>query len=178
MLSAVLCWSASAVGSRSLLSRHSPLVVTGCSMAIGTVLYLAFEWRAVAAVDWRSVSTHAWWSIVLSAVFALCVAYMIWYTALQRVGNTRTAVYSNLVPVAGMIVAWSWLGESIEAGKIVGAVAILTGVTLTKLQSSTAAEMHVGLQPGTTDQPPLIPASDPQSPSRFNSASARARVDG
>jgi drug/metabolite transporter (DMT)-like permease len=134
MLTAVLCWSASSVGARPLLARHSPLVVTGYSMAIGTVLYLPFAWSALGAVAWREVGAYAWWAIVLSATFALCVAYMIWYTALQRIGNTRTSIYSNMVPIAAMLVAWLWLGEHVTPLKISGAAAVLSGVGLTKVQ--------------------------------------------
>jgi len=134
MLVAVLCWSASTVGARPLLARHTPLVVTGYSMAIGTVLYLLFAWPAMRTIEWREVSARAWWAIALSAVFALCVAYMIWYTALQRIGNTRTSIYSNMVPVAAMIVAWLWLGEHLAASKLAGAAAVLIGVALTKVQ--------------------------------------------
>src|SRR5206468_10593146 len=88
---------------------------------------------------WRDVSARAWWAVVLSAVFALCVAYMIWYTALQRIGNTRTAIYSNMVPIAAMLVAWLWLGEHIGAAKLAGAVAILLGVGFTKVQRDETA---------------------------------------
>jgi drug/metabolite transporter (DMT)-like permease len=138
MLTAVLCWSASSVGARPLLARHSPLIVTGYSMAIGTVLYLPFAWPALREVAWRDVSARAWWAIGLSATFALCVAYMIWYTALQRIGNTRTSVYSNMVPIAAMLVAGLWLGEHIGAAKIAGAAAVLVGVGLTKVQPDEA----------------------------------------
>jgi len=138
MLTAVLCWSAATVGSRPLLARHSPLVVTGYSMAIGTILYLPFAWPALHAVAWRDVSAHAWWAIALSATFALCVAYMIWYTALQRIGNTRTSIYSNMVPVAAMLVAWLWLGERMTSVKLGGGAAVLVGVALTKLQPDEA----------------------------------------
>lgn len=113
MLGAVLCWSAATVGSRPLLARHSPLVVTGYSMAIGTLLYAPLGWIDLRGLAWREVSMTTWWSLLWSASMALCVAYMIWYTAVQRLGNTRTAVYSNLVPVAAMLTAWLWLGEGI-----------------------------------------------------------------
>jgi drug/metabolite transporter (DMT)-like permease len=103
-------------------------------MAIGTALYIPFAWRDLRDLAWRHVSASAWLSIGFSAVFALCVAYMIWYTAVQRLGNTRTSVYSNVVPIAAMIVAWAWLGEHIGAMKIAGAAAILLGVALTKIQ--------------------------------------------
>ncbi|PYR61763.1 MAG: hypothetical protein DMF91_08850 [Acidobacteria bacterium] len=138
MLAAVLCWSAATVGSRPLLARHSPLVVTGYSMAIGSALYVPFAWVALRDLAWRDVSASAWLSIVFSAVFALCVAYMIWYTAVQRLGNTRTSVYSNMVPLVAMVVAWGWLGEHIGAMKIAGAGAIILGVALTKIQETDA----------------------------------------
>jgi drug/metabolite transporter (DMT)-like permease len=136
MLAAVLCWSMATVGSRSLLARHSPLVVTGYSMAIGSALYVPFAWTDLRNLAWRSVGTSAWLSVGFSAVFALCVAYMIWYSAVQRLGNTRTSVYSNVVPIAAMVVAWGWLGEHIGAMKIAGAAAIILGVALTKIQET------------------------------------------
>ena len=138
MLAAVLCWSTATVGSRPLLARHSPLVVTGYSMAIGSALYVPFAWVALRDLAWRDVSASAWLSVVFSAVFALCVAYMIWYTAVQRLGNTRTSVYSNMVPLVAMVVAWGWLGEHIGAMKIAGAGAIILGVALTKIQETDA----------------------------------------
>jgi drug/metabolite transporter (DMT)-like permease len=139
MLAAVLCWSAATVGSRPLLARHSPLVVTGYSMAIGSALYTLFAWTALRDLPWRDVSLHAWLLLGFSAVFALCVAYMIWYTAVQRLGNTRTSAYSNVVPIVAMAIAWGWLGEPIGAMKIAGAAAVILGVALTKIQEAESA---------------------------------------
>jgi len=56
----------------------------------------------------------------------------------QRLGNTRTSVYSNMVPLVAMVVAWGWLGEDIGAMKLVGAGAIILGVALTKIQETDA----------------------------------------
>ena len=39
----------------------------------------------------------------LSALFALCVAYTIWYAAVREIGSARTSVYSNLVPIVAMV---------------------------------------------------------------------------
>jgi drug/metabolite transporter (DMT)-like permease len=136
MLAAVICWSAATVGSRPLLARHSPLIVTGYSMAIGAALYIPFAWADLRDLAWRDVGARAWLSVGFSAVFALCVAYMIWYTAVQRLGNTRTSVYSNMVPIAAMVVAWGWLGEHIGTMKIAGAAAIILGVALTKIEGA------------------------------------------
>ena len=32
-------------------------------------------------------------------------------SGVEALGNNRTAVYSNMVPVAALITAWLWLGE-------------------------------------------------------------------
>ena len=50
-----------------------------------------------------------------SSLLALALSYMVWYTAVQRIGSARTAVYSNLTPIVAMIVAAVWLGERITA---------------------------------------------------------------
>ncbi len=133
ILGAMLCWALYTVGSRSLLTRYSPLVVTGLTMTIGSVLYAPFGVPSLLRLNWSSVSWWAWGLLVYSALFALVVAYLIWYTAVQQVGNSRTSIYSNVVPLVAMAVAALALGEPITARKIGGAFAILCGVALTRL---------------------------------------------
>ena len=58
-------------------------------------------------------------------------AYLIWYTAVQRIGSARTSTYSNMVPAAALIVAIIWLREPVAPLKRAGAAAILGGVLLT-----------------------------------------------
>ena len=53
-----------------------------------------------------------------SSLLALAFAYMVWYTAIQRIGSSRTAIYSNLTPIVAMVVAALWLGEQIGRGQI------------------------------------------------------------
>jgi drug/metabolite transporter (DMT)-like permease len=131
-LAAVACWSIYTVASRPLLKRHSPLTVTGFSMAIGTLLYIPFGIADLQRLDWAAVSLTAWLSLAFSAAFALYLAYLIWYTSVQRVGNVRTSVFSNLLPLLSMGIAAVWLGERFTPGELGGAVAILGGVALTR----------------------------------------------
>jgi drug/metabolite transporter (DMT)-like permease len=124
----MLCWSLYSVMSRAVLERHSPLTVTGLSMAIGAGLYTVIALPALSATEWRTISLTSWALMTSSAVFALGVAYVIWYTGVQRIGSSRTAIYSNLTPLVAMLVAWVWLGEPIGRTEIAGAAAILGGV--------------------------------------------------
>jgi drug/metabolite transporter (DMT)-like permease len=68
-----------------------------------------------------------------SALLALAFAYIVWYTAVQRIGSARTAVYSNLTPIVAMIVAALWLKEPVTRAQLLGAVLILSGIAITRL---------------------------------------------
>jgi drug/metabolite transporter (DMT)-like permease len=51
----------------------------------------------------------------------------------QKIGAARTSIYSNVVPVVAIAVAAMWLDEPLTPLKIAGAVAVLSGVLLTRL---------------------------------------------
>jgi drug/metabolite transporter (DMT)-like permease len=133
MLVAVLCWAIYTVGARQLMMRHSPVGVTGLSMSIGTLVYVAVLWPHMLDVRWGALSGGTWLALLYSALFALCVAYTIWYAAVQQIGSARTSVYSNVVPLVAMLTAVVFLGEPLTRSKIVGAIAVLVGVALTRV---------------------------------------------
>jgi drug/metabolite transporter (DMT)-like permease len=62
------------------------------------------------------------------------VAYTIWYSAVREIGSARTSVYSNLIPVVAMLTAVLFLGEPLTLRQIAGAVLVLAGVGLTRIQ--------------------------------------------
>jgi drug/metabolite transporter (DMT)-like permease len=133
MFSAVLCWAAYTLGARHLMARHSPVGVTGVTMVIGTSIYVPLVWGHVASTPWRELSGNTWIAIVYSSLFALCVAYTIWYVAVRQIGSARTSVYSNLIPIVAMLTAVLFLGEHLTFPKIAGATAVLVGVALTRV---------------------------------------------
>ena len=133
MIASMLCWAAYSVAAQPLLKRLSPLVVTGVSFITGSVLYLLVTLPALWSTAWMAISAGSWLAMIVSGVLALGVSYLIWYTAIQRLGTTRTSVYSYLTPVVAMVVAMVWLGEPIEANQLFGAGAILTGLAITRL---------------------------------------------
>lgn len=129
----VACWTMYTLGGGHLIKRHSPLYVTGMSMAIGAVPYALLALPQIVRMDWAAVSAWTWTALVLSALLALCLSYLIWYMAVQRIGPARTSTFSNLVPIVAIAVAAVWLGEPLTAAKLTGAGLVLTGVFLTRL---------------------------------------------
>jgi drug/metabolite transporter (DMT)-like permease len=138
LVAGLFCWAIYTVGSRPLLVRHSPLVVTGYSMAIGTACYVPLGVKDLASLEWSRVSAGAWASLVFSAAFALFISYLIWYTAVRAIGNVRTSIYSNVTPLVALLIAIFWLGERLTATKAAGAAAIVVGAALTRLVTAQA----------------------------------------
>ena len=133
LLGAVVCWALYTIGARPLMARHSPVGVTALSMLIGTLVYLPLASPNLGRVVWADVSSITWIKLVYSSLFALCVAYTIWYAAVRAIGNARTSVYSNLLPIVAMLAAYVWLHEPLGLAKLGGAAAVLAGVALTRL---------------------------------------------
>lgn len=133
VLGAAAAWSAYTVGSAPLVRRYGALPVTAVTMWIGGVALLAISVPAFLAQDWSAVRPASWLALAYSGAFAIAVAYFIWYYSIRQIGNTRTAVYSNFIPVVALIIAWQTLGEKPTWLQIVGATAILGGTVLVRL---------------------------------------------
>ena len=127
-LAAVLAWSAYTVAAKPLLARHSPLVVSGWSIALGTLFYVPYALPAVFRVDWRQVGAGAWIGTIVSALLSINLSYILWNTAVQRIGSSQTAIYSNLIPVAAVGTAALWLHEPVDGWKAIGAALIIAGL--------------------------------------------------
>jgi drug/metabolite transporter (DMT)-like permease len=139
MLGAVGCWAMYTLGARPLMARHSPVAVTGLSMALGTAIYVPVMWSKVRAVDWTGITPWTLFLLAYSALFALCIAYTIWYIAVRQIGSARTSVYSNLVPLVAMGSAVILLDEPVGLRKMLGATAVLAGVALTRAAGTNSA---------------------------------------
>ncbi|HKY31885.1 MAG TPA: DMT family transporter [Candidatus Polarisedimenticolia bacterium] len=133
VVGAVICWSGYTVLSRDLLTRHSPLRVTALSLSFGTLLMVPVCLPAVLRQDWGAVPVTGWIGIAYSFLFALVISYILWYRSVRAVGNLRTALYSNLVPVFGTLFGVWLLGERLGAGLASGGACILGGILLTRL---------------------------------------------
>jgi drug/metabolite transporter (DMT)-like permease len=147
LAAAVICWALYTIGARPLMIRHSPVGVTALSMLLGTLLYVPMAIPALSRVAWTSVSPVTWLKLVYSSLFAICVAYTIWYVAVREIGSARTSVYSNLLPIVAMITAYLWLHEPLGAVKLGGAAAVLAGVALARLPGGSPLTAQAAPEP-------------------------------
>lgn len=132
LLGACLTWAFYTVGARPIVSRYGSLQATAWTMWVGTAGLLVAGAPFLASQRWTGVTPGAWGGLLFSAFFAIGLAYLIWYRGVERIGNTRTAIFSNLTPVVAMIAAALLLGERPGLGALAGAAMTLTGVMVVR----------------------------------------------
>jgi drug/metabolite transporter (DMT)-like permease len=133
VLAASVAWSAYTVGSSPLVRRYGALPVTAVTMWTGCVGLVALSVPAFLSQDWSAVRPVSWLALLFSGALAIALAYFIWYYSVRQIGNTRTAVYSNLIPVVALLIAWLTLGEKPAWLQVVGAAGIVGGTILVRL---------------------------------------------
>lgn len=133
-LVAAFLWAAYTVMAAAVVKRVQPLVVTTLSLIMASVGLSLFAIPAFMAQDWRAVTLSGWGGVLYSGSLAIGLGYFIWGKGVQRLGGPRTAIYSNLVPVAAVIIGAIFLGERIGVLQIIGAACVLGGIVLTRLK--------------------------------------------
>ena len=127
-----IVWAVYTVFSRPVLGRITPLKWSSLTLAVGTILYIPFCVPAFSRQDFAKVSFKAWALLAFSGLFALAVSYVVWYSSVKRVGNSRTVIYGNIVPIFTVIFAYIFIAERIGFWQAVGASIILLGVYLSR----------------------------------------------
>lgn len=132
LVGAAVVWAVYTVGARPIVRRYGSVRTTAWTLWVGTVGLLLVGAPSLAAQRWSRVSPGAWGGLLFSACFAIGLAYLIWYRGVERIGNTRTAIFSNLTPLVALAVGAVWLGERPGTTSLLGAALVLGGVMLVR----------------------------------------------
>jgi drug/metabolite transporter (DMT)-like permease len=132
ILLANVCWAGYTVFGKAVLERNSPIALAAVGTATGTLLYLPFSLKDLAAVDWAGISPAGWASLLYSGLVAIFLCFIIWYVSVKEVGSSKTGVYSNLSPIFAIAFAGIFLGERISTVEAIGSAVALAGVYLTR----------------------------------------------
>lgn len=139
ILVAAMMWAGYTLGGKPLLGRYSPLKLNALTMIPGTLILALISAPQVSGQNWAAVTPGAWAALAYSTTFAVVVAYVLWYTSVQRVGGARTAIFSNLTPVVATFASWLLTGERLTPLQFIGAAVVITGILLTRRGRATQA---------------------------------------
>lgn len=123
-----VAWGIYSYVSKVAMLRLSAVATLTFGMVIGTVFLVPV---ALAERPWsalRSAHVTAWGALGYLTVAGTVLAFLWWNVAIRRVGAGRTAVFTNLVPVFGVLLSWLILGERLTAGQLIGGLLAVVGV--------------------------------------------------
>ena len=132
VLAACVCWALYTVLLKPYTDRVDGVRLSTLTMVGGAIPLIFVTGSAIAHTPWHGLPTLAWAALFYSSIVALVIGYLFWYRGVKVIGPTRTALYGNLQPAVALIAAWPMLGEVPTPLQIVGAVAIMAGVLLTR----------------------------------------------
>jgi len=134
MLLGITSWAAYTIIGRFSLRGMTPIAATTYAAAWGLVqlsIAAAWEWPGFdpSVLDFKVVA-----AIAYLGIFGTAIGFIWYYQGVKEIGPARTAVFNNLVPVFGVLLAALLLSEPILISMIVGGGLVIAGVTLTNLQ--------------------------------------------
>ena len=132
LFAAVFLWAHYSVSARPLLKKYSPLKFTTVTMGLGALMFFPFSVPLLLKLPYASISLSAWLCLLFSGIGALSLAMVLWFFSVRKVGNSQTAVYSNLQPVLAVVFATLLLGEKASSSLLLGAAVIFLGIFFTR----------------------------------------------
>jgi drug/metabolite transporter (DMT)-like permease len=134
MLCAVSSWAAYTIIGRFALKGLSPVAATTYAAAWGLLLLGGGAVLEAPHVDWAALDWQVYAAIAYLGVFGTVIGFIWYYQGVKTIGPARTAVFNNLVPVFGILLAALLLAEPVLLSMIVGGLLVVGGVTLTNRQ--------------------------------------------
>jgi drug/metabolite transporter (DMT)-like permease len=116
------------------LTRRWIVGVPGSAVAAGTLVCASALWLPLSIIAWPTdaIDTKSWVSAALLGALCSGIAYLLYFRLLFRIGAQRASTVTYLVPLFGVLWAWSILGEPLTLSMAAAGALILIGVGLSQ----------------------------------------------
>jgi drug/metabolite transporter (DMT)-like permease len=139
-ISMALTWGAYSIAIAPMMRRYSPFRISTLVLATGWLPLAALGAHQVVSQDF-SFGWLVWVGFAYAVVGPLFLTNVLWFTAIDRVGPSRAALFANFEPFLAVLFAVVLLSDRLYVMEIVGGVLILAGIALERVwrQSSASA---------------------------------------
>lgn len=117
------------------VANFDAIQVTAGILGAGALMLLPLAAFDVASQGMPTVNLQGWLGMAYLGAGASGLAYMMYSAALKHVDASEAGVYTNLIPIVGVITG-VMLGDPLSLRAIVGGAVVLVGVWLTSRQRS------------------------------------------
>jgi drug/metabolite transporter (DMT)-like permease len=132
-------WAAYSVAIAPLMTRHSPQRISAYVLSMSAVLLLLAGSGQIARESY-DVSGLVWTALVFAVVGPLVLTNVLWFTAIDRVGPSRAALFANLQFFLAAVFGVILLSETIAPLQVVGGAAIAAAILLSRYERAPAPQ--------------------------------------
>ena len=137
VMGAAVLWALFTVGARNMVRKYGALNLMVWTLWVGAPLLVLMAVPDLARLG--DPPALAWGAAFFSGALGIGLGQLLWYRGVRTLGNTRTAVYQNVVPVGAIAVAWAWLGEVPNGWQLLGAAVVVGGVAVVRFTTARSA---------------------------------------
>ncbi len=128
VVASAIFYSISGVLTKRALERHHPLVITGWTIALGSLFLYLFSPLEIG--EPISFPPEMAVILLLLAVFPGCLAFLLYNYVLQKRQLSSVAFFVYLIPVFSTVISMALLGETVTAQIVLFASLIIAGVAI------------------------------------------------
>ena len=137
ILGCVISWAAYSLIGRNVLKSMSPLSAVFYSALFGALMLFPATLVGEAPLQIHTYSSADWISLLFLGILGTAAGFSLYYQAIRAIGSARSSVFINLVPLFSILLAWIFLGETINFSVLGGGIILMSGVYLTNKKAKT-----------------------------------------
>jgi drug/metabolite transporter (DMT)-like permease len=137
-LATAATWAGYSVAIAPLMRRYSPFRISALVLALGCIPLVAVSIPQLAVQSFASFGWKLWLAFAYAVVGPLFLTNILWFTAIDRVGPSRAALFANLQPFFAVVFALLLLSEHLNRWEVAGGIAIAAGIVLERVRSRAA----------------------------------------
>jgi drug/metabolite transporter (DMT)-like permease len=129
-LGAVVVISGSLIALLPLSRRYSAHRILTYEMLVGSAVLLPFGLPSLLAQDYGAITPAGWASLGYGIAVSAVATNLLYFTAIARIGPSRTTIYQYLQTFLGVVFAVILLREDVTIAQVAGGVVVVVGIIL------------------------------------------------
>jgi drug/metabolite transporter (DMT)-like permease len=127
MLGCPLTWAIYTMAGKPVLKHTTPLQASAWASLSGLIMLLLFSTGETFPVN---IPVKVWVALAYLGIVGTVIAFVWYYDGIKTIGPTRTAIFTNLVPVFAVLLSVIILHEQVSWYTWFGGIMVIGGVFL------------------------------------------------
>lgn len=129
ILLSFVCETTYSVLGKPILARASLFKILTLALVSGTLVNLAWDGTITLRVA-PALPLKSWLILAYLTLVCTVLGYALWYAVIKEAPVNVAALTVFMQPVAGVIIAMAWLGETLRWGQLWGSLIIVAGLVV------------------------------------------------